>query len=400
MGRSDFGHPGRVPHPTRLATDVTAAADLLRRAAAAPKCRPCGCAHEALTLARAIEHRDADLDAAVDLLRARVEDVRYDCLGCAVCWPADAVAALQDAGALPASAASCPTDPVAERAGWPPLPGAYTVLRWRAPVAVCTLADDELAARVVQAASPAVGIVGTLRTENLGIERLVRNVTANPNIRFLVVSGTESRQQIGHLPGASLLALAASGVDGGRRILDAPGRRPFLKNTTAEEIEEFRHTVDVVDLIGERDPAAVLEAAMRCAREDPGPADRGAASSPVAALGGYLVPRMTSDPAGFVVIYADRPRSMLVIEHYTNAGILDAVVEGPTAAECYTPLIERGMVSRLDHAAYVGRELARAEAALASGIMYVQDGAPEMDTTSPSRSPGCSSGCGEQESSR
>jgi hypothetical protein len=49
-------------------------ADLLRRAAGAPKCRPCGYAHEALTLASAIEHRDPDLDAAIDLLRAMASE--------------------------------------------------------------------------------------------------------------------------------------------------------------------------------------------------------------------------------------------------------------------------------------------------------------------------------------
>lgn len=41
--------------------------------------------------------------------------------------------------------------------------------------------------------------------------------------------------------------------------------------------------------------------------------------------------------------------------------------------------IERKLLTRLDHAAYLGRELARAEQALSSGETYVQDGAPELD---------------------
>ena len=56
---------------------------------------------------------------------------------------------------------------------------------------------------------PEVAIVGTLHTENLGIERLVSNVLANPHIRFVIVCGPDSRQAIGHLPGQSLVALAS-----------------------------------------------------------------------------------------------------------------------------------------------------------------------------------------------
>jgi len=41
------------------------------------------------------------------------------------------------------------------------------------------------------------------------------------------------------------------------------------------------------------------------------------------------------------------------------------------------PAVDRQLLSRLDHAAYLGRELARAEHALSSGQAYVQDGAPE-----------------------
>jgi tetrahydromethanopterin S-methyltransferase subunit A len=37
--------------------------------------------------------------------------------------------------------------------------------------------------------------------------------------------------------------------------------------------------------------------------------------------------------------------------------------------------VERGFVTQLDHAAYLGRELAKAEAALSNGITYEQDAA-------------------------
>jgi tetrahydromethanopterin S-methyltransferase subunit A len=51
----------------------------------------------------------------------------------------------------------------------------------------------------------AISIAGGFQTENLGIERLITNVLANPFIRFVVVCGDDRRKMI---PGQSLVALA------------------------------------------------------------------------------------------------------------------------------------------------------------------------------------------------
>lgn len=108
--------------------------------------------------------------------------------------------------------------------GWPPLPGAYAALRYNAPVAACTLADAGLAETLARNPDPALAIVGTLATENLGIERVITNVLADPHIRFLVLCGAESPRTMDQLPGSSLLALGHSGVEQGGRIIGAPGQ--------------------------------------------------------------------------------------------------------------------------------------------------------------------------------
>ena len=59
--------------------------------------------------------------------------------------------------------------------------------------------------------------------------------------------------------------------------------------------------------------------------------------------------------------------------------MLTTIIEGHVAAELYMTAIDRNLVSRLDHAAYLGRELARAEHSLATGQHYVQDTAPEHE---------------------
>lgn len=85
--------------------------------------------------------------------------------------------------------------------------------------------------------------------------------------------------------------------------------------------------------------------------------------------------RTVADPSGYLVVHADS-RRLLVIEHYRNDGLLTAVIEAATATDGYTSVLAAGLVSRLDHAAYLGRELARAERALRAGTRYQQDAAP------------------------
>lgn len=369
----------------------------LEQAAAAKKCWRCGCLHQTLgAIERAMQagNRPADLDTAVSEARERLVAIQYDCLGCEVCFPALAIGALnRDGSELAVDVEPCPTEMVEEREGWPPLPGDYTALRYQAPVAVCTLTGADLTAALARERHPEVAIVGMMQTENLGIERVITNVLANPNIRFLILCGADSEKAIGHLPGQSLVALAQSGVDERGRIIGARGKRPVLRNISREAVEHFRRTVEVVDLLGSAHIPAILAAVAECAARTPGPAEPFAPERTILPVLGYIPERMVSDPAGYFVVYTDRAREMLVLEHYANTGVLDAVIEGKAAAELYTPAVERGLLSRLDHAAYLGRELARAEQALRSGDSFVQDGAPESAPQLPPEGCGCRSGC-------
>ena len=130
------------------------------------------------------------LDKVLLAAKERLTPHAYACQGCAVCYPALAINALAALGDLDAPV--CLTEQVDARDGWPPLPGAYTVVRYHAPVAICTLTYAALAAAIVRMTPAAVALVWTLQTENLGIERLILNVLANPHVRFLVVCGADS----------------------------------------------------------------------------------------------------------------------------------------------------------------------------------------------------------------
>jgi tetrahydromethanopterin S-methyltransferase subunit A len=243
-------------------------------------------------------------------------------------------------------------------------------------VAVCTLNSPELVAVLAQRAPEELAIVGTLHTENLGIEHLIRNVLANPYLRFLVLCGADTQQAIGHLPGQSLASLFANGMDERGRILGARGKRPVLKNVRPDQVDALLRQVELIVCIGEEEPSRIVADIEACRRRDPSLYAKTPSETGVMTVQAAEPQRLVPDPAGFFVVYPDVRRQHLIVEHYTTAGVLDCVIEGRTTAAVYSAAIARHLVSRLDHAAYLGRELARAERSLKTGEAYVQDCAP------------------------
>lgn len=367
-----------------------AAAKSIRMAANHKKCRACGCLHATIRSLRQQQATgkflDEDLNLALDEAEDGLLPARYDCLGCQECFPAEASNILN----LDVAAESFPFE---ERSlKWPPLPGDYTVLDKESHIALCTLTDGGTIRRsLVNRGLSHVAIIGSLQTENLGIERLIENITTNPNIRYLVLCGEDSRQEIGHLPGQSLVSLARSGLDCEGRIVGAKGKRPIIRNISPEVVRQFRESVEVLDMIGESDIDKILESFGSLARRAPSVNKSLEVNIPVRKISGHLPDKTTLDPKGYFLIFADGLHSSLTLEHYTNNGVLDTRIEGRSATELYLTAIEEGLVSRLDHAAYLGRELTRAEECLKTSRPYVQDAAPDKQQTIPGSSREC--GC-------
>lgn len=373
-----------VSTPERATRSLLVIREQFAEAVAARKCHGCGCLSATAEAIAGTEPGARLLEKEIAAARAVYAPKKYDCLGCAVCHPAIAANAFVEA--FPDEGAGldlCPTEAPEARSGWPPLPGDFRVIRYGAPVAVCTLHSSSLVDPIVRASPDALSIIGTMHTENLGIERVVQNLLANPHVRFLIVCGEDTQQLVGHLPGQSLVSLAQHGLDDRGRIVGARGKRPILKNVSAEDVRAFRRQVDVVDLVGTIDVAKILAAIDETARRDPGPAQAHLPAAIVASVHASDPVRLVRDPAGFFVVYPDRMRARLSVEHYTNAGLLDVIVSGATPASIYAELIERRLITRLDHAAYLGRELARAEHALGTGEPYVQDRAAGREEDEP-----------------
>ena len=360
------------------------------------KCQKCGCMEEALQNARQAfgGSQEPELVALVPTIedyQAKMQPIAYDCIGCKKCWGADATIQLannfedvepDDCGSAGAPcAADAPVVRLQDAAdkGWPPYPGDYVVGDLTGSVAVCTLSSRDLAAGIVEGGQPHVAVAGRCDTENIGVEKVVLNILANPNIRHLILCGTEAQ---GHRTGDAFRQLKAKGVDSKMRVLESASWRPILKNLTLLDVARFREQIEIVDLVGTTDIAEITEitrAAQECAAQALPPLE--AYQSEASALNFERIraraPQgaLKLDRAGFFIVIPQRETGVILCEHYENNGRLAHVIEGKKAALIAATAVEQGLVTLLDHAVYLGRELAKAEVALQTGVEYEQDAA-------------------------
>jgi tetrahydromethanopterin S-methyltransferase subunit A len=152
--------------------------------------------------------------------------------------------------------------------GWPVATGDYEVGDPNGAVAVSSSGGhfkDDVAADFISAGA---AIVGSCKTENIGLEKQIANIIANPNIRFYILSGPEVP---GHVCAGSLKALHAKGVDTeSHKIIEAPGAIPFIENVPHEAVERFRQQVEMIDMLGVEDPGAIKAKIQECVSKDPG----------------------------------------------------------------------------------------------------------------------------------
>jgi tetrahydromethanopterin S-methyltransferase subunit A len=118
---------------------------------------------------------------------------------------------------------------------YPPEEGCYVRGNDRSPAVACIIlkwdqdkVPPEIEALVRAGAESGAALSGTLQTENIGLEKIICNVVANPNIRYFILGGPESD---GHLTGDTVKALFAIGVD--ERKHSSGRNRHTLTSTTS-----------------------------------------------------------------------------------------------------------------------------------------------------------------------
>ena len=156
---------------------------------------------------------------------------------------------------------------------YPPEEGRYIRGNDFSPAAVVIILNceaenipRELEALVRAGVESGAALSGTVQTENIGFEKIVCNIVANPNIRYLILGGPESP---GHSTGEALKALLSNGVDEKKRIIGTKAPHPVLFNVPMEFIERFRKQLTLVDLQFESDVELIRKAVWSCFQESP-----------------------------------------------------------------------------------------------------------------------------------
>ena len=137
---------------------------------------------------------------------------------------------------------------------WTVEPGIYYLGNKLHPVAVFVPFDDDIGKDIIKhVVDMGVAIAGFCKTANIGLEKAICNILANPNIRFVIVAGNECP---GHKSGKAIINLWRYGVNPKtKRILCGPNKpcddipTGYIPNLPIEAIERFRRQVTVIDLI-------------------------------------------------------------------------------------------------------------------------------------------------------
>lgn len=375
------------------------------------RCRKCGCMKGTLENLKAslplLKITDSkELLDNVNEWYGQLTPLEYPCLGCKYCIPPEAMTWLTAKYPVLTSATLSTCEITVNDDSWPPVEGEYTVLDSSAPVGVSTLASVKLEEKIVKLNPEGLCMIGKTETENIGIDKIVKNVVSNPAISFLILAGKDTA---GHQAGKTLLALLENGVDKDMRIIGSKGRRPILKNVTRSEINKFRKQIKIEDMIGSENTRSIAKkirdlnkiapkpkASTGCGCGDNTcaptalPISFGSSPKPVklkstSKASSEKVPVVKAkkqskytiklDKAGYFVIIISKKKDGLLVEHYSNNNKFLRKIEGNNGRDIYFTIINNNWVSELSHAAYLGKELARAEMAIKKGFKFIQDGA-------------------------
>src|SRR5512136_284990 len=147
--------------------------------------------------------------------------------------------------------------------GWPIVKGDFNSGDANSPVAVMTCGShlDEKGICEKGAA-----ICGSCKTENLGLEKVIANIISNPNIRFILLCGTEVK---GHLAGQTMVALHKNGLKEGR-VVGAEGPIPFIENLADDAIKRYQEQCELVNIMESEDTGTIVAKISELKGRDPG----------------------------------------------------------------------------------------------------------------------------------
>jgi tetrahydromethanopterin S-methyltransferase subunit A len=271
---------------------------------------------------------------------------------------------------------------------WPFFPGRYYLIDDTAPVIV-VMPDNEMLAETLSALSvQGLCMISPSCRSASDVEKLTRNVEANLAVRRIVLVGGDEGKDYPALEALCAIFDDDEGIsEKARRI--AHRARGKLKTFDFAALQKRVDVINMLDCVEvDKIIAGIVKHASEGQRPDTGFVVQGYDST----LGVQRVIAPTSishdyqhDKAGKFII--GTVENAIVVEHYNSKGELLRLVQGGSARDLCIMLIRNGWVSRLDHAAYLGRELALAEIALEQGATYERKAGEKTDelTTQPGK---------------
>jgi tetrahydromethanopterin S-methyltransferase subunit A len=370
----------------------------LQKAMRLAKCRKCGCMRGTLENLKAslpsLNMKEArGLSKNVNEWLKELEPIEYPCFGCAYCIPPEAMTKLTSKFPSFASSTLITCDFEERKNSWPHVAGEYTVLDKSAPVAVSVLASTPLEEKLAQLKPTGLCIIGKTETENIGIDKIVKNVITNPALKYLIIAGKDSE---GHQAGKTLLALWENGVDNNMRIIGSAGRRPILKNVSVSDVNRFRKQIEIDNQIGCKNVKTLSNRIKELSRKhseipcvtsvsscgcndchDQTPVFMPQPAETVSKIKArkYGKEEVKLDKAGYFVIIPSKKDKTITVEHYSYNNKLLRTIEGKYSRDIYLTIIFNNWLTDLSHAAYLGKELEKAELSIKKGFKFVQDGA-------------------------
>ncbi len=377
----------KIYQPNRGQLSIEEIYEDLKNISKIKKCSFCGCNADTLKEFAEVAQANAKKELAkraTELYKKIIKQKKYDCLGCHRCYPADISNLLfetadNDANDnKPESCAdeSCSCNTQKSKNRWPVERGNYFIGNEKAAIAINTLSNTKLPGQLIIARKDKIAIVGYCETENAGVEKIVKNTISNPNIRTLIICGNESGQSMmgGHFSGQALLSLHSSGITEKKRIIGAKGKRPVVKNLDIEQVKRFQSQIEIVELIGNNSVEDITLNVDTAHSKKKKIFDRkginGFANSEIIAQNPQ---KLHLDKKGYFVILPNKSERKIFVEYYANSGELLQTIVGNDAASIYYTIIKKEFISRPDHCAYLGKELAKAEYFIKYNIPYIQD---------------------------
>jgi len=268
---------------------------------------------------------------------------------------------------------------------WPFVAGRYHVIDDTAPVIVVMPDNEDLADTLAALSVQGLCMISPVCHSASDVEKLTRNVEANLAVHCIVLVGGEQGKNYPALEALCAIFDDDEGIsEKARRI--AHGARGKLKAFDFAALQKRVNVVNMLDCTEvDKIVAGIIKHGTEGQRPDAGFVVQGhdttlGVQRVIAPTG--IAHEYQQDKAGQYIIGTDD--KSIVVEHYNSKGELLRLVQGKSARDICIMLIRNGWVSRLDHAAWLGRELTLAEIAVQQGAPYERkDYAVKDDVTTP-----------------